>query len=32
MREWRHERPGMSVFVLDDGIVYHTYSTYVRAD
>ncbi|MDW6024826.1 thioredoxin family protein [Mesorhizobium sp. BAC0120] len=24
------ERPGMSAFVLDDGIVYHTYSTYAR--
>src|ERR1700722_3701546 len=26
----RRERPGMSAFVLDDGIVYHTYSTYAR--
>jgi predicted dithiol-disulfide oxidoreductase (DUF899 family) len=25
------ERPGVSAFVLDDGIVYHTYSTYARA-
>jgi len=24
------ERPGMSAFILDDGIVYHTYSTYAR--
>jgi predicted dithiol-disulfide oxidoreductase (DUF899 family) len=24
------ERPGMSAFVLEDGIVYHTYSTYSR--
>ena len=24
------ERPGMSAFVIDDGIVYHTYSTYAR--
>ena len=24
------ERPGMSAFVLADGIVYHTYSTYAR--
>jgi predicted dithiol-disulfide oxidoreductase (DUF899 family) len=24
------ERPGMSAFVLEDGIVYHTYSTYAR--
>ena len=22
--------PGMSAFVLDDGAVYHTYSTYAR--
>jgi Bacterial protein of unknown function (DUF899) len=21
-------RPGMSAFVLDDGVVYHTYSTF----
>ena len=26
---WR-ERPGMSAFVLEDGIVYHAYSTYAR--
>src|SRR5262245_18806828 len=24
------ERPGMSAFVLDDGVAYHTYSTYAR--
>jgi predicted dithiol-disulfide oxidoreductase (DUF899 family) len=24
------ERPGMSTFVLDGGVVYHTYSTYAR--
>jgi predicted dithiol-disulfide oxidoreductase (DUF899 family) len=27
---YTRERPGMSAFVLDDGIVYHTYSTYAR--
>ena len=26
---WR-ERPGMSAFVLEDGVVYHTYSSYAR--
>jgi predicted dithiol-disulfide oxidoreductase (DUF899 family) len=26
---WR-ERPGMSAFVLEDGVVYHSYSTYAR--
>jgi predicted dithiol-disulfide oxidoreductase (DUF899 family) len=26
---WR-ERPGMSAFAFEDGIVYHTYSTYAR--
>jgi predicted dithiol-disulfide oxidoreductase (DUF899 family) len=25
-----HDRPGMSAFVLEDGVVYHTYSTYAR--
>jgi predicted dithiol-disulfide oxidoreductase (DUF899 family) len=25
-----HDLPGMSAFVLEDGIVYHTYSTYAR--
>lgn len=24
------DRPGMSAFVLEDGIIYHTYSTYAR--
>ena len=24
------ERPGMSAFVREDGVVYHTYSTYAR--
>lgn len=27
---YRRDRPGMSAFVLEDGIVYHTYSTYAR--
>ena len=27
---YRRERPGMSAFVLEDGRVYHTYSTYAR--
>jgi predicted dithiol-disulfide oxidoreductase (DUF899 family) len=27
---FHRDRPGMSAFVLDDGIVYHTYSTYAR--
>jgi predicted dithiol-disulfide oxidoreductase (DUF899 family) len=27
---YSRERPGMSAFVLDEGIVYHTYSTYAR--
>ena len=27
---YRKEGPGMSAFVLDDGVVYHTYSTYER--
>ena len=27
---YRRERPGMSAFVLDDGAVYHTYSSYAR--
>ncbi len=25
---YTRERPGMSAFVLEDGVVYHTYSTY----
>src|SRR5690349_13080608 len=24
------DRPGMSAFVLEDGVIYHTYSTYAR--
>ena len=27
---YARERPGMSAFMLEDGIVYHTYSTYAR--
>lgn len=27
---YRREGPGMSAFVLEDGVVYHTYSTYGR--
>jgi predicted dithiol-disulfide oxidoreductase (DUF899 family) len=27
---FRRERPGMSAFVNEDGVVYHTYSTYAR--
>src|SRR5262245_40656521 len=27
---YTRERPGMSAFVLEDGSVYHTYSTYAR--
>jgi predicted dithiol-disulfide oxidoreductase (DUF899 family) len=27
---YHRERPGMSAFVFDDGVVYHTYSTYAR--
>ena len=29
-RTYMRERPGMSAFVLEDGVVYHTYSTYAR--
>jgi predicted dithiol-disulfide oxidoreductase (DUF899 family) len=29
-RTYRRERPGMSAFALQDGAVYHTYSTYAR--
>jgi len=29
-KNFRREAPGMSAFALDDGIVYHTYSTYAR--
>jgi len=27
---YHRDRPGMSAFVLEDGVVYHTYSTYSR--
>jgi predicted dithiol-disulfide oxidoreductase (DUF899 family) len=27
---YRRDRPGMSAFVLENGVVYHTYSTYSR--
>jgi predicted dithiol-disulfide oxidoreductase (DUF899 family) len=27
---YTRERPGISAFVLEDGVVYHTYSTYAR--
>jgi len=27
---YTRERPGMSAFVLEDGLVYHTYSAYAR--
>jgi predicted dithiol-disulfide oxidoreductase (DUF899 family) len=27
---YTRERPGMSAFVLEEGVVYHTYSTYAR--
>jgi predicted dithiol-disulfide oxidoreductase (DUF899 family) len=27
---YTRERPGMSAFVLEDGVVYHTYSTFAR--
>ena len=27
---YTRDRPGMSAFVLDDGVVYHTYSAYAR--
>jgi predicted dithiol-disulfide oxidoreductase (DUF899 family) len=27
---YTRDRPGMSAFVLEDGVVYHTYSTYAR--
>jgi predicted dithiol-disulfide oxidoreductase (DUF899 family) len=30
VRTYARERPGMSAFVFEDGIVYHTYSTYAR--
>ena len=27
---YQRERPGLSAFVLEDGVVYHTYSAYAR--
>jgi predicted dithiol-disulfide oxidoreductase (DUF899 family) len=30
MATYTRERPGMSAFVLEDGVVHHTYSTYAR--
>ena len=27
---YTRERPGMSAFVIEDGVIYHTYSTYAR--
>ncbi len=30
MATYTRERPGMSAFILEDGVVYHTYSTYAR--
>jgi predicted dithiol-disulfide oxidoreductase (DUF899 family) len=30
MATYTRERPGMSTFVLEDGVVYHAYSTYAR--
>ena len=27
---YSRERPGMSAFVLEDGVVYHTHSSYSR--
>ena len=30
MATYIRDRPGMSAFVLEDGVVYHTYSTYAR--
>jgi predicted dithiol-disulfide oxidoreductase (DUF899 family) len=30
LEEFLKERPGMSTFILDDGVVYHTYSAYAR--
>jgi predicted dithiol-disulfide oxidoreductase (DUF899 family) len=29
-RTYRRDRPGMSAFVVEEGAVYHTYSTYAR--
>ena len=30
LRTYLHELPGMSAFAMDDGAIYHTYSTYAR--
>ena len=30
MATYTRERPGMSAFALEDGVVYHTYSAYAR--
>jgi predicted dithiol-disulfide oxidoreductase (DUF899 family) len=30
LRTYLHELPGMSAFALEDGVVYHSYSTYAR--
>ena len=30
MPTYHRDRPGMSAFALEDGVVYHTYSTYAR--
>jgi predicted dithiol-disulfide oxidoreductase (DUF899 family) len=30
LRTYLHELPGMSAFVMEDGAIYHTYSTYAR--
>jgi predicted dithiol-disulfide oxidoreductase (DUF899 family) len=30
LRTYLRDRPGLSAFVLEDGVVYHTYSTYAR--
>jgi predicted dithiol-disulfide oxidoreductase (DUF899 family) len=29
-RTYMRDRPGMSAFAIEDGVVYHTYSTYAR--
>ncbi|MGA7996174.1 MAG: DUF899 domain-containing protein [Bradyrhizobium sp.] len=30
VRTYRRDRPGLSAFVREDGVIYHTYSTYAR--
>ena len=30
VRTYARERPGMSAFALENGVIYHTYSTYAR--